>query len=88
MITSPSTEQVNLSVKSTVMLSFIYNSKIEHSYIYYSKFNFWRIVLIKSFITGAAIAGGILFLFVSQTWIVVIVFWAIIAGLTYLFKDS
>ncbi len=42
----------------------------------------------KGFISGAAIGGGLLFLFVSQTWIVVIIFWAIIAGLTYLFKDS
>ncbi|MDD2697188.1 MAG: hypothetical protein PHF17_00155 [Arcobacteraceae bacterium] len=38
----------------------------------------------KSFIMGAAIAGGILFLFVSQTWIVVVAFWAIIALFTYL----
>ena len=35
----------------------------------------------KEFITGAAIAGGILFFFVSQTWLVVLVFWLIIAGL-------
>ena len=33
----------------------------------------------KEFVTGAAISGGILFFFVSQTWIVVIVFWLIIA---------
>ncbi len=30
---------------------------------------------------GGAVIGGILFLFVSQTWIVVLVFWLIIAGL-------
>ena len=41
----------------------------------------------KSFVTGAAIAGGILFLFVSQTWIVVVVFWAIIALIAYFSKD-
>jgi len=38
----------------------------------------------KEFISGAAIAGGILFFFVSQTWVVVVVFWLIIAFLGYL----
>jgi hypothetical protein len=41
----------------------------------------------KKFVTGAAMAGGILFLFVSQTWIVVVVFWAIIALMAYFSKD-
>lgn len=35
----------------------------------------------KNMIIGAAIGGGILFFFVSQTWIVVLVFWLIIIGL-------
>ena len=39
-------------------------------------------------ITGAAIGGGILFLFVSQTWIVVAVFWAIIIGLGAIFNKD
>jgi hypothetical protein len=39
------------------------------------------------FVTGAAMAGSILFLFVAQTWIVVVVFWAIIAILAYFSKD-
>ena len=34
---------------------------------------------VKEFVLGAAISGGILFFFVSQTWIVVVVFWLIIA---------
>jgi len=41
----------------------------------------------KKFVSGAAMAGGILFLFVSQTWIVVAVFWAIIALVSYFSKD-
>jgi len=38
----------------------------------------------RDFIIGAAVAGGILFAFVSNTWIVVIIFWAIIAFLSYI----
>ncbi len=35
----------------------------------------------KEFVMGGAVIGGILFFFVSQTWIVVLVFWLIIGGL-------
>jgi len=42
----------------------------------------------KKFILGAAVSGGILFLFVSQTWIVLVIFWAIITFLAYIFRDT
>ena len=39
-------------------------------------------------VKGAAIGGGILFFFVSQTWVVVIVFWLIILGLGWIFSKD
>ena len=42
----------------------------------------------KNFILGAAISGSILFFFVSQTWLVVLGFWAIIAGLASIFGGN
>ena len=42
----------------------------------------------KGFIMDAAIIGGIFFLYLSLIWIVVLIFWTIIAGIGALAGDD